>query len=201
MASKVHSLDLQQALDDEESDGFRAGITFSPKQTTKEGAEIMTLTHSDGRSGSGGGVTFTSVAAGLVASSSYSTAAAPTISFDDVRFDFIHAAQTGDCEQLQLIIEMKIDVNVQDDDGYTALTLASCYGHERVVAALLAEPRINVNMMAYDGCTALQVAAQDGFDGVTKLLVAAKAELDLAARGAAGPLFLAAQEGTLDCPA
>ena len=122
-------------------------------------------------------------------------AVASAISFEDVRFDFIHSASTGDVEQLKLILDMKIDVNVADDDGYPALVLASCYGHDAVVMQLLAEPAIDVNLMANDGCTALQVAAQDGFEEVTRLLIAAKADLNLAVKGAAGPLFLAAQEG------
>ena len=157
----------------------QARILATEKQTTETGAEIMTLMHPDS----------------LIDSVLADEEEAAKISVEELAFDFIHSAQTGDAHQLKVLIDMKIDVNTQDDDGYPALILASCYGFQNAVAALLSTPTIKVNMMANDGCTALQVAAQDGFTAITKLLVAAKADLDLAAKGAAAPLFLASQEG------
>jgi ankyrin repeat protein len=170
----------------------RAQILASEKQMTDDGAEILTLTHHNdapvapGGAGEGqaGGEEFDGRPGGAVA-----------YRYEDLRFDFVHAAQTGDANQLRIVLELKIDVNVQDDDGYPALTLASCYGHEEAVAVLLEAPDIDFDTMAHDGCTALQVAAQDGFERVVRLLVQAKADLDLAHKGAAGPMFLAAQEG------
>jgi len=184
----------------------------SNKQTTEDGAEILTLAetevvqshegtqerHKDAPLQQLQQPLLSAAAAGWRmqhSNNSNLTGGGSGVSMDDLRFDFIHAAQTGDCEQLQTIIGMKMDVNVTDADGYPALTLASCYGFTSCVALLLECEDIDVDMPANDGCTALQVAAQDSFDAIVKLLIDSKADVDLCSTGAASPLFLAAQEG------
>ena len=49
------------------------------------------------------------------------------------------ASQRGLTEAARLLIRKGTDVNLRDENGYTALHLASYYGKETVVAMLLGE--------------------------------------------------------------
>ncbi len=52
-----------------------------------------------------------------------------------------------------------VDVNVQDDEGRTALMFAARWGNEKPVELLLKHPGIKVNMQDEGGWTALMLAA------------------------------------------
>ena len=74
----------------------------------------------------------------------------------------------------QLLEVKDIDVNVQDQDGNTALMVAAEDGQLNVVEMLLEEKGINVNLQNQDGNTALLLAAENGQLNVVKMLLAAE---------------------------
>lgn len=64
-----------------------------------------------------------------------------------------------------------IDVNLTDQDGWSALMLAARQGNEITVRLLLAHPDIQVNSVDNEGWSALMDAAREGQDGIVKLLL------------------------------
>ncbi|KAG8236832.1 hypothetical protein J437_LFUL017116 [Ladona fulva] len=46
----------------------------------------------------------------------------------------------GRLDMVQLLLEAGADVNIQDEDGSTALMCAAEHGHADIVRALLAQP-------------------------------------------------------------
>jgi ankyrin repeat protein len=76
---------------------------------------------------------------------------------------------------LQLIEDIlayiSVDVNVQDEDGNTALMNAAYMGKEKCVELLLGYPGIDVNLQDYDGWTALMWAADRGEEKPVELLL------------------------------
>merc|ERR1719259_1165131 len=62
------------------------------------------------------------------------------------------------------------DVNLQDDDGSTALMCAAEHGRLALVRLLLAEPGARSDLVDRDGCTALSVAVEAGHKDVGVLL-------------------------------
>jgi ankyrin repeat protein len=70
----------------------------------------------------------------------------------------------------ELLKQNKVDVNIMDDDGETALIVASKKGHLEVVRALLDHDDVDVNIEDNDGCTALDVARNNDNQDVAHLL-------------------------------
>jgi hypothetical protein len=73
----------------------------------------------------------------------------------------IAAALAGDLDRVNTLLAAGTDVNARDEDGWTALLLASRDGHQKVARALLAA-KADVNAAAEDGATALIAASQNG---------------------------------------
>ena len=69
-------------------------------------------------------------------------------------------------------VDAPLDFNAKNNDGSTALMLASHNGHLDVVEALLADSRIHVNIKNNDGDTALMLASLNGHLDIVKLLLA-----------------------------
>lgn len=109
---------------------------------------------------------------------------APVVSLDQ----WFTAAKQGDLDVIQKLID-KVDVNVQDHDGDSALILAANNGHENIVKLLLQSPNINVNMRDKLGFTALMPASRDGNPNIVKLLLA-KPEIDVNMQSNAGTTAL-----------
>ncbi len=83
-----------------------------------------------------------------------------------------------------------------NNDGMTALHLASTYGRTSVVAFLLAQPNIQVDPIEHScNATPLHMASIMGQVEAVKLLVAKNAQIDARNNDNATPLFLACQEG------
>ena len=59
--------------------------------------------------------------------------------------NLIKAAKANDKETVKLLIEAGADINAKNNDGYTALMLASWNGHKDVVK-LLIEAEVDVNV-------------------------------------------------------
>ena len=49
----------------------------------------------------------------------------------------IEAARDGDESRISSLLDNKIDINLQESDGQTALIWACYYGHERTVSLLI----------------------------------------------------------------
>ena len=85
----------------------------------------------------------------------------------------IDASVKGDNEIVgRLLVHPEMDVNKANDDGGTALTIASQKGHTEVVERLLAHPDIDVNKALTNGGTALFVASHEGHTEVVDRLLA-----------------------------
>ena len=94
-------------------------------------------------------------------------------------------------------------VNVQDHDGWSALHLASAYGHTGVVKRLLEAPSCSPFLADWDGWTALHAAASHGHVGVVGEIMAwstkKKQNAAIAVdRSGATPLLLASKRGHVD---
>jgi ankyrin repeat protein len=66
---------------------------------------------------------------------------------------------------------LEIDVNSKEDEGRSALILASWRGHEAAIRLLLERQDIDVNLRDNDGQTALWTASERGYEAVVRLLL------------------------------
>ncbi|TFA99356.1 hypothetical protein CCMA1212_008715 [Trichoderma ghanense] len=84
------------------------------------------------------------------------------------------AASNGDTERVKKLLEGDakpfVDVNLADDDGTPALIYASCFGHEKVVEALIAAGA-NVNQQDRNQWTPFMWAMTNRHKGIAKLLL------------------------------
>ena len=76
---------------------------------------------------------------------------------------------------LQLVLDAGAYVDDENDDGWTALLLASSNGYASCVKLLL-DAGADVNAKDNDGDTALKLAGRQGYDACVKLLKAAGAK-------------------------
>lgn len=85
-------------------------------------------------------------------------------------------AELGMCDGAikYFIFIHKVDVNVQDERGMTALMYASVNRDEKAVKCLLKVPRININAQDKNGGTALMHACNRAYENIVKLLLQAK---------------------------
>ncbi|KAI1301172.1 KN motif and ankyrin repeat domain-containing protein 1 [Halotydeus destructor] len=72
------------------------------------------------------------------------------------------AASHGHLTTCQLLIESGAAINVQDNDGSTALMCAAEHGRSEVVRLLLSHPECDTNVLDNDGSTALSIAMESG---------------------------------------
>ncbi|KAK6452615.1 DIL domain-containing protein [Trichoderma asperellum] len=84
------------------------------------------------------------------------------------------AASNGDTEKVKKLLEGDakpfVDVNLPDDDGTPALIYASCFGHEKVVEALI-EAGANVNQQDRNQWTPFMWAMTNRHKVISKLLL------------------------------
>ena len=64
-----------------------------------------------------------------------------------------------------------VDVNCQDIEGNTPLTVAASHGHVGVVQNLLGQANISPNLAPENGCTALIYAVRRGDEAMVRLLI------------------------------
>ena len=88
---------------------------------------------------------------------------------DRCRTPVIAAAQAGQYEAVQLLVDRAANVNIGMKRGQTALMFASYYGHSEVVKLLLASGA-DVNA-SFEGDTALTWAKQRGHAEIVNLLI------------------------------
>jgi len=68
--------------------------------------------------------------------------------------EFLEAARKGDAEQVADLLSKDVDVEAKDENGSTALILATWDGHLEVVKVLLEHPGIDVNQVSEEQLTA-----------------------------------------------
>lgn len=95
----------------------------------------------------------------------------------DVFEAFFMASRFGDLETIKTLKLSPIDMFQQDDDGNTALHMASANGHQDVVQYLLSQlPKINhennyLSIKNHRGNTPLHWAAMNGHEEVVSMLI------------------------------
>ena len=84
----------------------------------------------------------------------------------------------GDYDRIKRLIEKGADVNAQNNNGWTALMLASAWGYIDIVT-LLIEEGAYVNARTKHGNTALMYASQEGHPEVAELLIEKGADINV----------------------
>ncbi|KAJ7861556.1 ankyrin repeat-containing domain protein [Mycena olivaceomarginata] len=94
-----------------------------------------------------------------------------------------------------MLIERNASVDLADEDGWTALHLASRNG-QLEVARLLIERNASIDLATKDGATALHLALRNGHLEVARLLIECNASIDLGDEDGWTALHLALRNGT-----
>ena len=89
----------------------------------------------------------------------------------------IEAAKKGNIEVVKLLLKENTDVNIRNEDGWTALMLASHNGHMQVIEVLLKE-NADVNIQSEKGMTALMLASRYGHTQIVELLIKENADVN-----------------------
>ena len=109
--------------------------------------------------------------------------------------DFLKAAESGDVQKVQALLDQDAEVNLRDNFGDTALTLASRNGHIGVVQALLAkDAEMDLKQTRYEE-TALIMASRNGHIDVVQALLEKGANVDLRDNGGNTALIWASEKG------
>ncbi|KAI1967136.1 hypothetical protein LOZ58_000633 [Ophidiomyces ophidiicola] len=109
------------------------------------------------------------------------------------------ASELGHEQVVKCLVRTLDEINEKDNDGRTALLLATMHRHSTVIDVLLRQEGIDINAEDYEGWTPISYAAKYGYEDICKLLVefASKAatKLDINKRTfGLTPLYIAAQE-------
>lgn len=91
---------------------------------------------------------------------------------------FMEACLQGEMEKVQHYLQEDQDVNVQDEEGRTAMMLSSFNGHREVVELLL-QNKAEVNTTDYMGRSALMYASTGHFPETVELLLSRGADPNL----------------------
>jgi len=82
------------------------------------------------------------------------------------------AVSHGRKDMTQLLLDAGAAVNIQDEDGSTALMCAAEHGHTDIVRLLLAHPDCDPSIVDVDGSSALKIALEAGNRDIGVLLYA-----------------------------
>ncbi|XP_019857877.1 PREDICTED: uncharacterized protein LOC109586143 [Amphimedon queenslandica] len=97
---------------------------------------------------------------------------------NDDTADLMIASSTGDFLTVQSILSKNFDINIQTNNGLTALILACDNGHHQVVELLLSnDPDINIQNTL--GWTALMYASRRGHQKVVELLLSKDPDVNI----------------------
>jgi ankyrin repeat protein len=106
----------------------------------------------------------------------------------------ITAARNSDVAAVRALVQKKVDVNVAEGDGATALHWAS-YRDQLEIADVLLRAGANANAANDLGATPLWLAAQNGSAATTRRLLEAGADPNKALLAGETPLMVAARAG------
>ncbi|KAG2495159.1 hypothetical protein HYH03_006767 [Edaphochlamys debaryana] len=107
------------------------------------------------------------------------------------------ACQAGDMEVVRKLLLTQVPVDLQDDDGFTALNVACRHGRTEA-AALLLEARASPHLAAASGHTPLMSAAEAGHGALVRSLLEAGADLRMMTMQGRTALHLAAANSHLE---
>jgi ankyrin repeat protein len=113
---------------------------------------------------------------------------------------FMEAVESGD---LDLVKKLKndpaVDVNLEDDNGWTPFHIACFRGHKDVVSLLLADHTVDVNKPEHDEASPFFIACQNGREDVVSLLLADhRVDVNKPRDTGATPFFTACFNGNED---
>ena len=107
------------------------------------------------------------------------------------------AIRAGNLTAVNILLEKDADINAQNNHGWTPLMLATRYGTDEMVKALItAGAGAKIDAMGKDGWTALMLAARYGTDEMVNALIDAGAVVDTKDKNDWTPLMCAARYGT-----
>lgn len=109
------------------------------------------------------------------------SATARQMNLDEDTAELWHVAESGDVNELELLLARVGDVNVRNRHGMTPLMRAAFYGHEAVVRLLL-ERGADPNLKRNDKFTALALAAFFGHAETVKTLIEFGAKPEIVTR-------------------
>ena len=84
-----------------------------------------------------------------------------------------------DVSRIRELLDMGIDVNIQNNNGDSALILAIKTNHTLEVIEWIIDAGASLDLQDCDGCTALFTAVVKGYNELAKCLIAAGANLDI----------------------
>jgi ankyrin repeat protein len=116
------------------------------------------------------------------------------VPFDDGSTVLMGAAQSGQLENVRLLLEAKAAPNASTRDGMTAMVLAAQSGHAGIVRLLL-EAGADVNARKADGGTALMDAAFGGHVEVIRTLLDFHADPNVTLQNGSTALMAASGKG------
>ena len=105
----------------------------------------------------------------------------------------LEAANIGHNEAIQFLLKIG-DVNIQNNEGWTTLLIASQNGHNEVIEQLL-KTHPDVNIQTNDGWTALMIASQNGHTQVLEQLLKEHTNINIQNNDGWTALMIASQNG------
>ena len=90
---------------------------------------------------------------------------------------FLWASETGNIEKVKELLALGVDVNIQDEEGLTALMNASSWGHEEIVKELI-KAKADVNVQNLYGSTAFMNASYEGHTEIVRELIKVGADVN-----------------------
>ena len=122
-----------------------------------------------------------------------------TVAFAGLNENLLEAARLGNLPEVKRLLDAGAAVNARDNEGETALMLASGGGHREVVELLLAK-EAEVNAKGTGGETALMGASFNGHREIVELFLAKRAEVNAKMKeDGENALMLASNKATGGC--
>ena len=108
--------------------------------------------------------------------------------------DCFDASRYGHHQVVELLLSKDPDINIENNNGWTALMYASRYGHHQVVELLLSKDP-DINIQDNDGWTALMDASCYGHHQVVELLLSKDPDINIQDNDGITALMFASANG------